>query len=168
MRSKINKMEAVIFSMILLGTILLIPASVIGEEQSETLSLNNNEAPTPPKITGQKRGTVGEEYEYTFLSTDPDGDDLVYCMKWGDGTPEYCIGPYTSGEGAKDTHIWEDGGRYTITATASDPYNHTSEPGTFVVNMPVFKSLIFNFNLINWFLGCFPLLERLLSLIRVI
>jgi hypothetical protein len=167
MKSKIKKMEAVVFSIIFLGTILLIPTGVIGEEQSEPLSLNNNEAPTPPEITGQKRGTVGEEYEYTFLSTDPDGDMLVYCMKWGDGTAEYCIGPFPSGEVAKDKHIWEDGGEYTITATASDPYNHTSEPGTFVVTMPVFKSLIFNFNLLTWFLERFPLLERLLSLIKV-
>jgi len=168
MKSKINKIEAVVFSMILLGTILLIPTGVIGEEQSEPLSLNNNKAPTPPEITGRKRGTVGEEYEYTFLSTDPDGDEITYCMKWGDGTPEYCIGPFPLGEGAKDKHIWEDGGKYTITATASDPYNHTSEPGTFVVTMPVFKSLNFNFNLLTWLLERFPLLERLLSLITVI
>jgi len=69
----------------------------------------SNQAPNTPDITGQTNGNAGTEYEYTFVTTDPDGDDVYYYVDWGDDTFEEWIGPYASGEEAKVKHTWVEG-----------------------------------------------------------
>ena len=39
--------------------------------------------PEPPFISGETNGNVDEEYEYGFIATDPDADDLSYFVEWG-------------------------------------------------------------------------------------
>jgi len=55
-----------------------------------------NQPPNAPMITGPAEGVVGEEYEYTCVSTDPEDDDVYYYIDWGDGNVEDWIGPYAS------------------------------------------------------------------------
>jgi len=43
-----------------------------------------NLPPTAPDISGNKNGRVGETYLYEFISTDPEGGELYYEIKWGD------------------------------------------------------------------------------------
>jgi hypothetical protein len=54
-------------------------------------------APYPPSIDGPTSGVVGETYTYSFNATDPDGDDLIYHIYWGEMMYEEA-GPYHSGE----------------------------------------------------------------------
>jgi len=96
-----------------------------------------NDPPDPPTITGPLSGTAGEEYEYTFTATDPDGDDVFYYIDWGDDVFEEWIGPYTSGEEIDVTHIWDEQGTYEIKAKAKDIYGAESEWGELEVTMPV-------------------------------
>ncbi len=127
-----------------------------------------NEPPTAPDIEGPPSGKPGVEYTYGFCSTDPDGDDIFYCIDWGDGSGEICIGPYSSGICATATHTWSEQGTYIIKAKAKDIYDAESELSTLDVTMPINIPFIFNFNLLSWlferFPNAFPILRHVLGL----
>jgi hypothetical protein len=35
------------------------------------------------RVIGPTSGRVGVEYTYTFVATDPEGDNVSYCIDWG-------------------------------------------------------------------------------------
>jgi hypothetical protein len=76
--------------------------------------------PDPPDITGVTHGIVDVDYDYTFNSIDPDGDDVFYYVDWGDGTYKDWFGPYSSGTDATASHSWEEQGTYIIKAKSRD------------------------------------------------
>ncbi len=77
-----------------------------------------NQPPTAPDISGPSSGNAGATLTYTFTSTDPDNDDLTYCIEWGCGE-NICTDPYPSAEPATASHKYA-AGDYTIRAYASD------------------------------------------------
>ena len=95
--------------------------------------------PNAPTINGPAILTEGIEYEYTFETTDPNGDDVYYYIEWGEysNVGEW-IGPYSSGEQIILTHTW-DKGTYTIKAKAKDVYDQESEWGYLEISVPVNK-----------------------------
>jgi len=95
-----------------------------------------NFSPSAPSITGPVSGDAGEIYEYTFISIDPDGDDIYYYIQWGDGTDTLWLGPFDSGEVYIHDHAWSEG-TYTIRAKAKDSHGHESGWGTLEVTMPL-------------------------------
>ena len=105
------------------------------------------------------RGKAGESYEYTFASTDPNGDDVYYYIKWGDYGIENRIGPYASGEKVRINHTREEKGTYIIKARAIDPDNHWGLWSELEVTMP--KSL----NVYHRWLERFPRLQRVLDVL---
>jgi photosystem II stability/assembly factor-like uncharacterized protein len=127
----------------------------------------NNNPPNAPTIIGTTGGKPGIEYTYTFNTVDPDGDDILYCIQWGDGTKEICIGPYHSGEDATASHIFDEEGSYTIRAKAEDTNEAESPWGELEITMPRNKILNLNRNLFtrlfNWFPNAFPLLRLFLG-----
>ena len=122
-----------------------------------------NEAPDTPDITGPTSGTAGEEYEYSFITTDPNGDDVYYYIDWGDNQTEEWIGPYESSEEVKVSHTWDEEGTYALKAKAKDIYNAESDWGTLEIEMP--KNQLRNNPLFLQFLerlmDRFPLLEHI-------
>jgi hypothetical protein len=77
--------------------------------------------PIAPTINGPSRGKTGEDYEYTFATMDPDGDDEVYYyIDWGDGTQSDWLGPYGSGEEVTASHSWSARGSYEIRVKSKD------------------------------------------------
>jgi hypothetical protein len=76
----------------------------------------------PPSIniSGPTHGEVGIEYNYTFLIMDPEGDDIWFCIDWGDGTTEEWSGPYESGEEGTIRKLFYENGTYEIKAKARD------------------------------------------------
>ena len=145
---------------------MILPATGMNTSETSPNNCSRNEAPTPPVITGPPRGKPGVEYEFTFQSTDPEGEDIIYCMKWGDGV-EFCIGPYPSGEVATSSHIWEEEGDYTIEATATDPHEETSDPSYHDISIPRARARnlpMFLQNLFLRFPNAFPILRQLLSI----
>ena len=125
-----------------------------------------NLPPTTPVINGSTNGKTGVQYTYKFRSTDPDGDDVSYCVDWGDDTGEICIGPFTSGEEVTDTHTWSADGTYVVKVKARDIYSAESDWATLTVTMPYsynnpmpqFFGLLF-----QRFPNAFPLLRHLLG-----
>ncbi len=111
-----------------------------------------NQPPGIPDIEGETNGYYGESYDYTFITTDPDGDDVWYFIEWGDESTSGWIGPYDSGEEAVVSHTWDDEDTYTIRAKAKDIFDAEGEWGTLEVTMPV-----------NQHSYLFPLLQRLLE-----
>jgi outer membrane protein assembly factor BamB len=117
------------------------------------LGLTNNHPPNKPTINGHAFGKVGQQYEYSIESTDPDGNDLSYYVDWGDGTNTRWIGPYQSGQEQTLNHTWNKKGTYIILVKAKDNYSQESDWGTLSVRMPYEPP---QFPFIHWLLNRFP------------
>jgi outer membrane protein assembly factor BamB len=96
----------------------------------------NPNAPVTPTINGPIKGDIGTSYDYTFTSTDPNGDDIFYYISWGDGTSDGWLGPYGSGEDVKVSHTWSKSGTYMIQAQAKDTNDLKSDWGKLTITMP--------------------------------
>lgn len=93
--------------------------------------------PNAPSIDGPTIGAVWIEYEYTVVTTDPNGDDVYYYVDWGDDTFEDWFGPYESGDEVTVSHAWFEQGTYIIRAKAKDVYgveSNWSEPLTVIIS----------------------------------
>ncbi|MFA5102183.1 MAG: rhodanese-like domain-containing protein [Candidatus Thermoplasmatota archaeon] len=95
-----------------------------------------NSPPDTPQINGDENGKPGQEYQYTFTTTDIDGDGISYYVNWSDNTPDQLVGPFDSGEAITLSHTWSEKGTYTIKAKAKDRYNAESDWAYLSVTMP--------------------------------
>jgi hypothetical protein len=129
----------------------------------------DNIPPDAPIIDGPNRGKTGKEYDYTVSTTDSEGHDVYYWIEWGDGTVEQnkWIGPYSSGEVVNLSHSWDEKDTFTIEVKAKDIFNDESNSTVFTVTIPRNKVFNFNFNLLSWLFERFPLLEKLLNIIKI-
>lgn len=109
-----------------------------------------NQPPGPPTITGPTNGRFGQIQSYTFLSIDPDGDTVSYCVNWNDSSGEICYGPYPSGQTISLNHTWEEKGTYLIQVKAQDKYGDESNWTTLEVSMP--KNTFAPFRVLSCFL----------------
>jgi hypothetical protein len=107
---------------------------------SETLIVPSNEAPSIPEINGPPVGGPNTELFYTFVTTDPEGNDVFYYIDWGDGTNSGWIGPFPSGEEITEIHSWDSRGEYEITAKAKDTDENEGLTGTFDITIPRVRS----------------------------
>jgi len=117
----------------------------------------SNNPPDAPTIDGPTIGKVGEEYNYTFQSTDSDGDDIYYHICWGDKEIIYIYGPYKSGKPLTLSYNWTQKGTYVIQCKTRDIYDSESNWAYLEVTMPKSHNWF-----MNWFYK-FPLLQRLLE-----
>jgi len=125
-----------------------------------------NDPPTIPQITGQANGTVGQSYDYTFIASDPNGEQIYFTIEWGDGQTNTWIGPYTSGQPVTIPHSWDKKGTYTVKAKAKDTHNAESDWGTLDVNMPLSYNdmgLHFFEKLFERFPNLFPVIRYMLG-----
>ncbi len=96
-----------------------------------------NHPPNIPTIDGPTSGNVGVSYPYTFVATDPEGDDIAeYIVRWGDAHVETITGPFTSGTPVTKEHTWDYQWTFTIRAKAIDIFGAESDWGTLKVTMP--------------------------------
>ena len=97
-------------------------------------------APFLPHISGPTSGLMTESYDYTVVSTDPQGDDVFYRIVWGDCAINWWDGPYKSGEEVTFSHSWCEiccpgGGTFTIYVQAKDIHEHMSKCAEYKVTM---------------------------------
>ncbi len=132
---------------------------------SSGLAVVVNDPPATPDIDGETNGKVGTEHEYTFVSTDPNGDMIKYIIDWGDNTTD-TTELYDSGVTATISHTWNTKGTYIIKAKAADEHDAESDWGTLEVAMPRDKITINSLlsRLLERFPNAFPLLRHLLGL----
>jgi len=114
-----------------------------------------NDPPSKPMITGPTEGIAGEIYNYTFVSIDPDDDDIWYYIEWDDDSSSSWLGPYESGGEVVISHTWYEEGTYTISAKARDIFEDESDWAYLEVTMPVNQPV--QFPLFLRFLERFPI-----------
>ncbi|RLF63691.1 MAG: hypothetical protein DRN33_03620 [Thermoplasmata archaeon] len=101
-----------------------------------------DQPPSKPIVNGPTSGKIGEEYTYTAVATDPEGDDVCYLFDWGDITAETLTDYVDSGEEVSVSHVWYRKGSYTIRVRAEDTWGAKSEWATLKVSMPFSKNKI--------------------------
>ena len=131
---------------------------IIGPEEG-----GENHPPTPPEIGGPPDGVVGVSYTYTFVSIDPDGDNVLYKIIWGDGTDEEWLGPYPSGEILSVDHTWTYQGTFLIYSKAKDTESAESEWSYKEVVIPR-NRMVPHTMFFKWILDNFPIIYRILYL----
>jgi len=100
-----------------------------GKMQIEISIENNDQLINPLKPTkpsGLVQIKVNQTYEYSTMTTDPNGDQVYYKWDWGDGSESEWIGPFNSGEIASAEHKWEVKNNYDIKVKAKDIDEHES------------------------------------------
>jgi parallel beta-helix repeat protein len=147
-----------------------IPYSISGGDNKDKYPLMspyiNQGAPDRPLIGGSTSGKIGEEYNYIFVTTDPDGDKVYYYIDWGDNTSSGWIGPYSSGVVVIQAHKWSNRGTYIIKAQAKDINDLKSDWGELSVRMPKDKVVNFNSQLLK-LVEKFPILQKLLQQLKI-
>ena len=135
--------------------------------ESSLIVIIGNQVPNSPVIHGPPSGKIGTEYSYTFVATDPDGDNVQYFIDWDDDDTEW-TDYHASGEVVTVKHSWDEEGTYTIQAKAKDTDGAESGWGKLTVTMPRNKAFNFNFNLLERLLkqfpNLFPIIRTLLEL----
>ena len=124
-----------------------------------------DQPPDAPVIDGPNYIGPGVEHEYTFVTTDPEGDNVYYEIIWGDGDEEE-TGYHASGGVATVDHTWSESGDYKIEARAIDVLGNPGDWGRYHVSVPRNKAI--NFNLLELLFERFPyafsILRHLLEL----
>jgi hypothetical protein len=124
-----------------------------------TILIVDNNPPEKPSISGPKTGTARKALKFTFVSTDPDENDLYYTVNWGDGHYISYHGPYASGEELTFSHAWSEEGEYTIIAKAKDEYGAKSQQNSF--KLSITKNKVIQNTKFFQFFEQFLLLQRL-------
>jgi hypothetical protein len=130
-----------------------------------------NKQPIRPTISGVKGIHVpNRDYDYEFVTTDPDDDPVLYYIDWGDGEFIYWFGPFDSGENVTKAHTWPAITKlYEIQVKAKDIYGLESDWGTmyvFVLNSRQSTGSIVQRVIIRIF-DRTPIFGRLLNLINI-
>jgi hypothetical protein len=122
--------------------------------------------PNAPTINGPTNGDEGTEYTYTFVSTDPNCDCLMYIVDWDDNSPRNKSELVPSGDTITFSHTWDQQGTYIIRAKAISMCGCESNWGTLTVTIP--RNKAYNLNLldllIEQFPNALPILRQLLGL----
>jgi hypothetical protein len=123
------------------------------------VTIIENNPPGIPRINGPIIGKPRRVYSYTFVSIDPDGDDVFYEIDWGDGQVLNWYGPHKSNAIITRSHVWEKWGTFKICARAKDVYGFIGDWGEYIITMPRDKSI--SNSIFLRFLERYPLLNLL-------
>ncbi|UCH71994.1 MAG: PKD domain-containing protein, partial [Thermoplasmatales archaeon] len=134
-----------------------------------TFYQSDNKAPKKPmKPTGEKSGTIGDEYSFSSFTTDPNGDSIYYKWDFGDGTFSEWLGPFKSGDVVSTTHQWDRWGRYEVKVKARDEHRTESDwSDPLPISMPVVHKFPLLHLLLNFLEKYFPNILNYLNEIRV-
>jgi len=66
------------------------------------------------------------EYDYSTMTTDPEGHDVYYMWDWGYDITDW-LGPFESGDYVTFPHIWQEPALYEIRIKAKDIYDAESD-----------------------------------------
>ncbi len=81
--------------------------------------------PEPP--SGPATGNLNAEYDFTAVTTDPDGDRLRYMFYWGDGTFSDWSDYVDSGTSCTMSHAWDEQNTFYLKVIAQDEWGADSE-----------------------------------------
>jgi len=144
---------------------------------SFTTEEKTNREPIRPTIEGvQGIHVPNRDYDYDIVTTDPDGDDVLYYIDWGDGKNDDWSGPYESGKNITKTHAWPPITRlYEIRVKAKDIYGGesgwgklyvfvlNSRPSTGSIFVRIFQRIIERFPIFLKIIISSPIVNRLFN-----
>jgi hypothetical protein len=113
--------------------------------------------PLRPTIQGPEDFLADKELELGFVTKDVNDDDIYYYVDWGDGTNTGWVGPYSSGEKIRLTHVWDEARAYWIKAKAKDEHGAESDWKEYVLILG--KGKIFIQDMFESCLQSFPCLH---------
>lgn len=120
--------------------------------------------PNTPTISGPTHFKPNQEKEFTFTTTDPNGDQIYYYIDWGDGTHSSWIGPCASGYQLKLSSLWTYKAKFIIKCKAKDTNGMESNYGILDISTLRSKTLNSNFIiLLQNHPNFFPILQKLLN-----
>ena len=128
-----------------------------------------NQRPTPPVITGPSVGKKETWLDFTFVSTDADGDNLSYYINWDVWSEGWLgpYGPYESSKEIRDRHYWLWDDTFTIRVKAEDIHGGESDITEFQIKITNPRTRTSYDSFFMRLLDSFPLLkEVILRLIR--
>ena len=121
--------KKILIASIFATLMLLVPMTSVVGVISKNATMDN-QPPNPPRIDGQTRGKVGVAYEFTFVTTDPDGDNVSYYVDWDDGNITNWTAFQSSGyPGYSESHTWTQKGIYFVRCKANDTHGAESDWG---------------------------------------
>jgi len=130
---------------------------------SFTTQSEPNDPPEAPDIYGPPSGPPGRQLSWAFSSFDPDGHDVKYIIEWGDGDTHE-TGYYPHSKAVEASHTYTELGDYTIIIKAEDEKGLQGPTSLFDVTITRSKTV--NQRLLLLLFERFPLLERLMNLLR--
>ena len=120
----------------------------------------NHRPITPDAPDGPDSVKVGNTYDYSVSTTDPEGDKMFYQFDWGEEEPDAPIGPYDSGEKCNISHTWSEKGKTFVMVKAIDEHGAESNwSASLPVRISKSKSVDFLWNLIPYFYYLYTLLR---------
>jgi hypothetical protein len=133
-------------------------------ELSEPLWIRiGDKPPRKTDIDGPASGLSREEIDFVFEAIDPENDNICFNIRWGDGEEILESDWYTSGTQVTFSHSWDTTGTFLIEARAKDIFGYWSDWSSFNIKIPRQREV--NFHLMR-FLGQFPIIEKLLQIIK--
>lgn len=145
------------------GTIYNMVGGIIAWKE-QGYPIRNNTQPDAPDINGLSSGGAGVELAYFFTTDDAEKDGMYYWVDWNDSTIPEWIGPFAHDKEITLNHTWETKGTYLIKAKVKDFYDNESDWTELEITIP--RDRAKGFNLLEWLFERFPMLERLLILLR--
>jgi len=127
-------------------------------------SVESNEPPETPTISGKINGKPLENYWYSFTVIDPDRNPISFYIDWGDGTNGGWTSERASGEKCYYEHTWLIRSRYTIRVKAKDVMGAESDWATLEVSMPKNKIINPFERFLENYPYMFPLLRQIFGL----
>jgi hypothetical protein len=119
-----------------------------------------NQQPDRPVINGQTNGIPERSYSYSFIASDPDGDDVYIKWDWDDDYKTLWHGPFQSGIKLSNSHSWSKKGNYTIRVVVRDEYEAISI-GDLKIN--ILRNRASSNTLFSRFLDMFPILQKIVK-----
>ena len=135
--------------------VTLLVTDTEGNSSSNSTTALISAPPNTPTVSGPPQGKIKQAYNYTVVTTDPEGDNVYYYIRWGDYQSTGWLGPYQSGEAISQSHTWTKRGTYTIQCKAKDVHGWESDWGTLQVTMPLSYDPP-HFRFLNWLFERFP------------
>ena len=124
-------------------------------------SVDSNQPPETPTISGKTSGKIGENHYFTFRAVDIDRNPISFYIDWGDGDEGWTF-EYASYEYVRIGHSWSKPNTYTIRAKAKDVMGEESDWTEFEIKISIPRTR----TSLNAILDIFSILYRIKGLVN--